>query len=1097
MTTKLPDAPRIVRTAPRAYATDVDPGLAAISVTFDRAMMDQSWSFWPAGREDQMYPEVVGQAAYNRSRRTCSLPVKLASGKVYWVWLNSPIHKYFMTEDYRRAAPRVLLFATRGKRGRATAISEELLTRARQINGRPAEPAEPEPFIEKRLPVPPLPPAPRPVWPPKGRSVRIPVARDAWISKLPGDRVGNPRGQKRLKLKGQQDYVLFDADLSDLKGRIVTGAVWHVHCGSPEFPLKRVTVSTVAAPWGSMTNWRRHRAAGQACFEKAVYPDRDWAFPESCLMDAAFGRGGTIWRFADATSPDDAGWQSVAIDPAVVAANVAALSCGFAAYDDTGSEWRYRRGRFEWTYFPNRLVHSCQDRRFGSYLEIWTSGTDDRPPGPVTGIAVQADGLPPGEAIISWTTPRGNGPAGTLGFTIRFEAGGRRGEVPRYLIPAAGRAGKTVRMCLQDMGFAPGESVKLTIAAVDAAGNVGPAVSKRLKVSAEPRVRLGRAGLRPFAPSRKRPVVGGLKVAVLDLLDKVNPVSGEMIPSHRPGYLGGNHLWSASRKLVRIQAARNEAVCFNLNLSGSTPAEVKLDFPGARGLKARLFSYHYTETRAGPLPDPCLPLEGPVTLPPVEGARNVTVLCEVYVPRGVSPGVKRGRLAIAAGGQTLVLKVELTVWDFTLPNKLSFIPEMNAYFTVTPAGGGMDYYRLAHEHRTCINRLYYSWDGVPDARPPWKGDRFDWRAWDRLFAPLFDGSAFADLPRAGEGVDVFYLHVSENWPVNLLRHWRPTYWAEEAFSDAYRAGLHRAFADMARHFDRKGWHETAFQFFLNSKVYYKSQVGFAGSSAPWIFDEPVDTKDFWALRWYGQVFRQAVAGAGRAKMWYRGDVSYSQHERDLFHGLMDVECFGGVNDQKVRQKRDEQRLVWPAYHTQYGAANHPAEANVQPVTWCLKAWSQGAMGVLPWHTIATGDAWRRAGQTDLFFSHASGIVPSVRVKAFRAGQQLVEYLTLLGSVERRPDFAVAAAARDIVSLAGRVHKTGETDAGTIRFDSADPAALWELRCRAGAMISARGPAYRRVLRPRPTPQADPDRLGELGYASTAPPVESAGPIFEP
>jgi len=100
-------------------------------------------------------------------------------------------------------------------------------------------------------------------------------------------------------------------------------------------------------------------------------------------------------------------------------------------------------------------------------------------------------------------------------------------------------------------------------------------------------------------------------------------------------------------------------------------------------------------------------------------------------------------------------------------------------------------------------------------------------------------------------------------------------------------------------------------------------------------------------------------------------------------------------------------------------------------------------------------------------------------------------------VERRPDFAVADAARDIVSLAGRVHKTGETDAGTIRFDSADPAALWELRCRAGKMISARGPAYRRVLRPMPTPQADPDRLGELGYAGTAPPVESAGPIFEP
>ena len=1095
MTATRPAAPRIVRTHPRMYDDRVDPKLPAISVTFDGAMMDQSWSFWPIGRGGEMFPEIIGQASYDRARRSCSLPVRLAPGSVYWIWLNSPIHKYFMTERYARATPRVLLFATRGRGGRPTPIPGELLARARRINSRPDEPVEPEGFAEKPLPAPPEPIPSRSAWPPVGEAVRVPVSRDAWVSKIGGKRVGNPRRQKRLKLKGQQDQVLFEADLSGLKGRVITGALWHVHSDSPEWPLKRVTVSTVATPWGRITDWKEHLAPGQACHEQAAFGQSNWAWPGSCILDAAFGRGGTIWRFADAAPPDEAGWQTVAVDPAVVAANVAGLSCGFAACDDTGSEWRYEKGRFDWTYFPNRMIHSCRDRRHGPWLEIWTDGEDRQPPEPVTDIAVRTDDLPAGEAIVSWTTPPDNGPAGVLGFAVTYQAGRRRGEVPRYLIPMAGPAGQTVRMRLADLGLPAGQSVRLSIAAVDGAGNVGPAVSKRFRVSGQRPAALGRAPLRPFPPAQTRPTVGKLKVAVVDLLDKVHPVSGRMIPDHPPGYLGGNHLWSGRRKLIRLQAARNEAVCFNLNLHGAAPAEVRMNFPRNRAIQVRLFRYHYTDTPAGPLPDPCLALKGPAVPPPAAGARNVSVLCEVYVPHGVSPGTKHGRLTIESGGETLVLDVELTVWDFTLPNRLSFLPEMNAYFTVTPVGRGMDYYRLAHEHRACINRLYYSWDGVPDLRPAWKGDQFDWRQWDELFGPLFEGSAFADLPRAREPVDVFYLHVSDNWPISLFRHWRASYWADQAFSDAYRAGLHRAFVDMARHFDRKGWHQTAFQFFLNSKVYYKDRVGFVGSSAPWIFDEPVDTKDFWALRWYGQLFRRAVAEAGgQAKMWYRGDVSYSQHERDLLHGVMDVECFGGVDAPKIRRKQDEQLLVWNAYHTQYGAANHPSESNLQPVTWCLRAWSQGACGVLPWHAIAAEDAWKQAGQTDLFYDHPEGILPSVRLKAFRAGQQLVEYLTLLGHVTGQPHFAIADAVREAIDLSGRVHKTGETDAGTLRFASAEPVALWRLRCRIGEMISARGPRYGRALRPMPTPQVDPQREPDLGYVRTAPAVRSSGPV---
>ncbi|MFN2359289.1 MAG: hypothetical protein ABR534_16290, partial [Desulfotignum sp.] len=54
--------------------------------------------------------------------------------------------------------------------------------------------------------------------------------------------------------------------------------------------------------------------------------------------------------------------------------------------------------------------------------------------------------------------------------------------------------------------------------------------------------------------------VGGFSISVMDLLDKVNPVTGKMIPYQPPGYRNANHLFSASEKKIRLHAAANECV---------------------------------------------------------------------------------------------------------------------------------------------------------------------------------------------------------------------------------------------------------------------------------------------------------------------------------------------------------------------------------------------------------------------------------------------------------------------------------------------------------------------------------------------------------
>ncbi len=126
-----PARPVVVATTPTALAADVSPDLDKITVTFDRPMMDQSWS-WTGGGDT--YPQTVGKIAYNSTRTICTLPVKLAPGKVYWVGVNSPSHRNFQTLDRIPAQRYVILFATKTADGKSTPIPQDLLGRAKAIN---------------------------------------------------------------------------------------------------------------------------------------------------------------------------------------------------------------------------------------------------------------------------------------------------------------------------------------------------------------------------------------------------------------------------------------------------------------------------------------------------------------------------------------------------------------------------------------------------------------------------------------------------------------------------------------------------------------------------------------------------------------------------------------------------------------------------------------------------------------------------------------------------------------------------------------------------------------------------------------------------
>ena len=89
------------------------------------------------------------------------------------------------------------------------------------------------------------------------------------------------------------------------------------------------------------------------------------------------------------------------------------------------------------------------------------------------------------------------------------------------------------------------------------------------------------------------------------------------------------------------------------------------------------------------------------------------------------------------------------------------------------------------------------------------------------------------------------------------------------------------------------------------------------------------------------------------------------------------------------------------------------------------------------------------------------MIPSIRLKAYRRGQQDVEYLTLWSQLHNEPRWAVGQQVRAALKLAGTRQGTGFTggeDAGRIDYGRLRPQDLWALRVAIGEALSQAHPA---------------------------------------
>jgi hypothetical protein len=104
-------SPRVVSLVPANGAQDVDPGLEAIVVTFDRPMKPGRMAVMSF--EADKFPKMPGKAAYDGTRTVLTIPVTLEPGREYVLGLNGEGFLVIQDDQGNPLVPFVIKFRTR------------------------------------------------------------------------------------------------------------------------------------------------------------------------------------------------------------------------------------------------------------------------------------------------------------------------------------------------------------------------------------------------------------------------------------------------------------------------------------------------------------------------------------------------------------------------------------------------------------------------------------------------------------------------------------------------------------------------------------------------------------------------------------------------------------------------------------------------------------------------------------------------------------------------------------------------------------------------------------------------------------------------
>ena len=905
---------------------------------------------------------------------------------------------------------------------------------------------------------------------------------DTNVSSYEGERNFNYGQSTRLRLKGIQMLALFQFDTAPIAGWKVTKATLHLRYANADRKLRTLGVSTISAPWQEGTGVQEARP-GETSFLWRENGKTRWAGPDTDFTDVSYTAGHTIASYADIRmEPGQAGedgWFTINIEPRLVQSLVAGVSYGLAVSDEKGQT------------AANNDVYSREQSNSQPYLTV------EGYPVPVIVGGVTLNSIRPdvehagfGTGALRITlsaSPR----VFAYDLSVTLPDGRGKQAVPRFRIPLV-QPGQRQTILLTNLP--PSTQVKGELAAVSATGkrmyttsfteDTSPA---KPEPAALPKPPLG-LPTNPF-----RPPNDALRVWAYPDTEKADPVYGNLLEEagarryatpQGPNDFRTNAVWNGVT--IRLNGARNEIIGFNLLVEAVKPTLSQVTVQSAMQFeeeatkvlwktKTDLFRDWYVKD-GNWFPEICVPLTKSFDIPArdnaVPGQRNQSVFVEFLVPRTVKPGTYRSRITVTAEGNArLQVPVELVVNDLTLPDTLGFDISLNTYGTVGQYFGMDDhtpeyrvlereYHRMAHRHRSTLAIMGYSHTGNVSTHyaPPLEGEGAklrvaDWQAWDTQFGPYLDGSAFADLPRAGVPITHFYLPFHEAWPGDIRAHYKykatttdyPALIAEHALlappiEQALDSDFAQGFTNVARqfaeHFKAKNWTRTDFQFYQNDKYYYKDPKTGGRGTSWWLLDEPNHRDDWLALAYFDRLFAAGTRPVKGVSLPMREDISRPQWQRDYLDNNVDLMVVSGELFTKGPRLREMQEQ-WGVRLWNYGTANAVSRSNTEMEAWAIRAWLAGADAIVPWQTVGNDENYIKAEETALLLPGKRfgiiGPVASLRLKALRRAQQDVEYLLLLAKTKHWDREQVGAALRNLLTTTGTFHQSNAEDAGSYQF----------------------------------------------------------------
>jgi hypothetical protein len=858
---------------------------------------------------------------------------------------------------------------------------------------------------------------------------RLPVTRDTWLSGVGAEANGSNGGAARLKLKSIQELSIVDFDIQKLSGREILEAYLVLKVTGEE-PIERVTISTITSEWVEGDAHGYQVMDGISTFANRTHGKERWKGPD--ITSVCIGNGGSFYASHEALPATgfevgkNDGWVQVAIPEKILRARCEGLSFGMVLVDDTGSTWTRDGEKFDFKLFPNRYVYSRDSNSQSAPFIMVRLGPESinmsGPPliHPPRELQWREGDFTFPSRRLQWRMDSGD-LDNLLGFRVTLNGNPVAAtDVPSWMQHRDGVFVMDFESLLEGRAVASPSTV--TITALDRLGRSTTPTTFEFQPGSVQSVQLPQFHFQKTnsPTSETTDWLNCLdfldtKWAIFDPLDVWLPQSQKIIPAQELNYLSRNHLWNASERRITLHSARGAWCGFQLAAQRAIEGiacrvEWEDSLGDVRGIRTECARYGLVPGQAEAIPDPLIPIaQGTTranwTLGQADGfaSPSQSWLVESFVPKQAMAGTYQGKLIMERANERIEIEIVLQVHDAVIPDRLSFLPEMNCYDL--PAND-IDYYRMGNRHRVVLNRLPYFQNGriAVDRCPKWREGQMEWQQYDAHYNNLFTGRAFEDLPRGPIPIECFYLPIHENWPSPMEGNYRGGYWADQAFPENYRQTFVSAVEQCADHFQSKGWTDTFFHVYLNNKVDFKRR-GWSRGSSPWLLDEPANFQDYWALNYYaratneGKKLSQRKYTGDSVKVLFRADISRPQWQRDTLDGLLHYGVISFSSFQEFRplvlerKFRDKQTIVV------YGSSNPIGTSNCMAVAWSWDAWCQGADGIVPWQTVGTANSWTQADELSLFYPHPTqadlGPIPSIRLKSYCYGQQDIELLTQL------------------------------------------------------------------------------------------------------